>query len=305
LTHHIIHIPPATCELRPEKEDPEETFLEKAIHRLNGRTVLPFRARAGRMGRILKSVRRIEKEVTGLTDGALKKQIAEIGIRLKTHGLKRDHVAAAFACIREASFRTTGMRHFDVQVIGGYTMLNGMLAEMGTGEGKTLTATLTAGTAALAGMPVHVVSVNDYLTERDAGLMAPVYDFIGLSVGFVIHTMDRDARRDAYACDICYCTNKELTFDYLKDKLVLKDRDDPMLICTGYLKGQGADVRRLMLRGLTFAIVDEADSVLVDEARTPLIIAGGSDMADEIGFYEQALELADKMNSDDHFTIDF
>ncbi len=305
MTHHITHIPPATHELRPEKEDPDESFLDKAVHRLKGRMVLSFSARAVRMRRILRPLRRAEKDLFGLTDGDLKKRIAEIGIRLKTHGLKRNHVAGAFACIREVAFRTTGMRHFDVQVIGGYAMLMGMIAEMGTGEGKTLTATLTAGTAALAGMPVHVISVNDYLTQRDARLMAPVYKFLGLSVGFVIHDMDRDARRDAYACDVCYCTNKELTFDYLKDKLVLKDRDDHMLICTGYLKGRGADVRRLMLRGLNFAIVDEADSVLVDEARTPLIISGGTDMAAESGFYKQALEMADNMSKDAHFTIDF
>ena len=304
MTAHGNHIPPATHELRPEKADPDETFLEKALHWLKGLIVLPFTARAGRMRRILKPVRSIEKELSGLTDVALKKEIAAIGIGLKTHGLKTKHVAAAFAGIREAAFRTLGMRHYDVQVIGGYTMLNGMVAEMGTGEGKTLTATLTAGTAALAGMPVHVISVNDYLTERDAGLMAPVYHFLGLSVGFVIHNMDRDARRAAYACDVCYCTNKELTFDYLKDKLVLKDRDDPMLICTGYLKGRGADVQRVMLRGLTFAIVDEADSVLVDEARTPLIISGGTDMAAESGFYKQALEIADNLYRDDDFTID-
>jgi preprotein translocase subunit SecA len=305
LTHSITQIPPATHELRPEKKDPDESFLDKAVHRLKGWTVLPFSARTVRMRRILRPLRRVEKDLLGLTDGDLKKRIAEIGIHLKTSGLKRKYIAAAFACIREVAFRTQGMRHFDVQVMGGYAMLMGMIAEMGTGEGKTLTATLTAGTAALAGMPVHVISVNDYLTQRDAERMAPVYTFLGLSVGVVIHGMDRDARRDAYACDVCYCTNKELTFDYLKDKLVLKDRDEYMLICTGYLKGRSADVRRVMLRGLTFAIVDEADSVLVDEARTPLIISGGTDMAVERDFYKQALEMADKMSRDVHFTIDF
>ncbi len=132
-----------------------------------------------------------------------------------------DAVAKAFALIRELSERVLGMRHFDVQIIGAFAMIKGMLAEMATGEGKTLTATLVAGTAGLAGLPVHVITVNDYLVQRDAELMGPLYRELGLSVGVVIGGQNPQQRRDAYACDITYCTNKELTFDYLRDRMLL------------------------------------------------------------------------------------
>jgi preprotein translocase subunit SecA len=174
---------------------------------------------------------------------------------------------------------------------------------MDTGEGKTLTATLPACTAALAGMPVHIVTVNDYLAARDAEAMGPVYRALGLTVGVVKQGMDPDARRIAYGCDVTYCTNKELVFDYLKDRLVVGQMPSRTHLHLERLHDPETP-QRLLLRGLHFAIVDEADSVLVDEARTPLIIAQRSDEAMERTVYEQALELASRLTEGEDFVAD-
>ena len=223
---------------------------------------------------------------------------------LYREGLSEENSARAFAIIRELSLKILGLRHFHTQVRGGKIMLDGMVAEMETGEGKTLTATLAAGTAALAGMPVHVISVNDYLTERDARWTAPLYRAMGLTTGFVIHGMTPEERRDAYGKDIVYCTNKELVFDYLKDWITLENRHDSLRLNAEYLYNNDRRIGRLLLRGLHYAIVDEADSVLIDEARTPLIISGqGKSSADEHAFFRQALDLAKKLKEDTHFTI--
>jgi preprotein translocase subunit SecA len=184
------------------------------------------------------------------------------------------------------------MRHFDVQVMGGWVLLNSMVAEMDTGEGKTLTATLPACTAALAGIPVHIVTANDYLARRDANLMKPVYQALALTVGVVTQGMDAQARRQAYACDVTYCTNKELVFDYLKDRIALGQKPGRIHLQLERLSGESSRLAGLLLRGLYFAIVDEADSVLIDEARTPLIISRGSDDTVERPVYQTALTIA-------------
>ncbi|SNR79786.1 hypothetical protein [Puniceibacterium sediminis] len=187
------------------------------------------------------------------------------------------HAAPLFALVREVAFRKLGMRHYPVQLRGGYVMMRGQMVEMQTGEGKTLTATLAAGAMALAGRPVHVVTVNDYLAARDAEQMTPVYEGLGLTVGLVAEGMSPEDRKRAYSADVTYCTNKELAFDFLKDRI------DPSA-------GNGHLTRRVraiygdnrqksgaiggMMRGLAFALIDEADSILIDEARTPLILSG-------------------------------
>ena len=161
----------------------------------------------------------------------------------------------AFAVVREASWRVLGMRHFDVQLLGGIILHQGRIAEMKTGEGKTLAATLPAYLNALARRGVHIVTVNDYLAARDMAWMGPVYQFLGLSVGLIVHGIDSVQRRQSYAADITYGTNNEFGFDYLRDNMVLYQEN-------------------LSQRPLNFAIVDEVDSILIDEARTPLIISG-------------------------------
>ena len=213
-------------------------------------------------------------------------------------------MAHAFALIREVASRTLGLRHFDTQLMGGRVLLKGRVAEMETGEGKTLCATLAAGTAALAGVPVHVITVNDYLTGRDAASMKPLYRALGLTVGCSVHGMSAEAKRAAYACDVCYCTNKEIVFDYLRDWIALEGRQRPVRLQAEYLYGNGARVQQLLLRGLHFAIVDEADSVLIDEARTPLIISRATGSDKERAFMEQAMALAEKLTPGLDYTVE-
>jgi preprotein translocase subunit SecA len=178
-----------------------------------------------------------------------------------------------------------------------------MVAEMETGEGKTLTATLPACTAALAGVPVHIITVNDYLADRDTKWMGPIYQALGLAAGTIKHGLDPQARRAAYRCDVTYCTNKEVAFDYLRDRIVLWDRPSEIRLQLERLYGGRSRVRHLVMRGLHFGIVDEADSVLIDEARTPLIISAEGDGYDEQSLYEQALGIAGKLAPGEDYSI--
>jgi preprotein translocase subunit SecA len=233
----------------------------------------------------------------------IQKAADDLRAPLLRRGFQPELAARAFALVRAAAERTLGMRHFPVQLMGGQVMLAGMLAEMETGEGKTLTATLPAATAALAGMPVHVVTVNDYLAQRDGDGMRPLYEALGLTVGVTRHGQSPAERKAAYAADITYCTNKDLGFDYLRDSLTLASRTGRGRLRLERLLGRGERLDRLLLRGLHFAIVDEADSVLIDEARTPLIISGGGGERDA-ELYAAALELCRQLESEMHFRID-
>ena len=197
----------------------------------------------------------LEPEISALTDEQLRAKTSEFREQLANGKTLDDLLVPAFAVVREAAKRVLGQRHFDVQLMGGITLHEGRIAEMKTGEGKTLVATLPTYLNALAGKGVHVVTVNDYLAQRDSGWMGRVHGFLGLSVGVIVHGLDDDQRREAYACDVTYATNNELGFDYLRDNMKY-------------------DVRAMVQRGHAYAIVDEVDSILVDEARTPLIISG-------------------------------
>jgi preprotein translocase subunit SecA len=212
----------------------------------------------------------------------------------------------ALALAREAARRHTGMRHFRVQLLGGAAMMGGALTEMQTGEGKSLTALLPAVAAALMGRPVHIVTVNDYLARRDAELFRPACNALGLTVGLVEHGQQFQDRQRAYGCDVTYCTNKELVFDYLRDRLALgARRGRARLLVDELFKTRSAgQPRRLLLRGLHFAIVDEADSVLIDEARTPLILSGMPGEAEnDAGLYETALDFARRLVPDEDFHV--
>ena len=192
-----------------------------------------------------------------LTDEQLKDKTKEFKKRLADGETLDDLLPEAYATVREAAKRVLGMEHYRVQLIGGIILHQGRIAEMKTGEGKTLVSTLPAYLNALEGKGVHVVTVNDYLAKRDAEWMGQVHEFLGLTVGVVLNSMDNDERRAAYECDITYVTNNELGFDYLRDNMVIYKE-------------------QLVQRGLNFAVIDEVDSVLIDEARTPLIISGQS-----------------------------
>jgi preprotein translocase subunit SecA len=287
----------------PELPREHPGLLDRFANRALGPLIRSSRSWHVRRAHIPQLVAKHADQMSQLSAGALRSTAAELRLELRRSGLGAPAVARAFALIRETAGRTVGMRHFDCQLVGGWILLNGLVAEMETGEGKTLTATLPACTAALAGVPVHVITVNDYLTARDAESMRPVYEALGLTVGVIVHGMDTAARRAAYACDITYCTNKELTFDYLRDRMALGRQDSRMQLNIERLTRGDTRAAKLVLRGLFFAIVDEADSVLIDEARTPLIISGVADGAPELAMYEAALAVAERLEETD-FRID-
>ncbi|MDX1698120.1 MAG: preprotein translocase subunit SecA, partial [Thiohalobacterales bacterium] len=253
----------------------------------------------------IQQVDRAAERLDGMSDVELKYQARANSQLLQSEGLTDRHVAMAFAIIREASGRTLGMRHHDVQLMAGRVLMNGMLAEMETGEGKTLMASLPAATAALAGIPVHVITVNDYLAGRDAEKMSPLYSFLGLSVETVREDMDEDAKRAAYAADITYCTNKQVAFDYLRDRVQLRNSGGRVSLQAERLAGGGSRLDSVVMRGLCFAIVDEADSVLIDEAATPLILTqSGLTCEAENRLYKDAVALSNMLEPKKHFDID-
>ena len=218
-----------------------------------------------------------------MTNEELQAQTGILKERLKNGEKLNDILNDAFAVIREAGRRVLNMEHFPVQLMGGIAIFQGRIAEMGTGEGKTLVATLPAYLEALSGEGVHVVTVNDYLASRDAAWMGKIYNFLGVSVGVIVHEMDNDAKKAAYNADITYCTNSELGFDFLRDNMVVYKKDK-------------------VQRVLNFAIVDEVDSILIDEARTPLIISGRGDKSGEL--YLKADSFARTLSGDTDYTIE-
>lgn len=287
----------------PERKEKRYNWLDRVAVSMSGVFAPVVRPGPKRYAWIVDACKEREPVVQRLTDADLPRAAAEIGRQLRRHGYRNDLVAHSFALVRESARRHLGTRHFDVQLLGGLVLLKGLVAEMGTGEGKTLTATLAASTAALAGEPVHIVTVNDYLAERDAQWMGPLYKSLGLTVGTIIHGLTPAARRTAYQCDVVYCTNKELAFDYLKDRIVLWDRPGEVSLQLERLYGEDSRLNKLVMRGLRFAIIDEADSVLVDEARTPLIISSGTDSVGERDIYAEAYNLALQLSVGKDFSV--
>ncbi len=225
----------------------------------------------------------LEAEISTLDDEALRGKTAEFRLRLD-RGEDLDHLLPeAFAVTREAGRRVLGMRHFDVQIMGGQVLYEGRIAEMRTGEGKTLVATLPVYARALVGRGVHVVTVNDYLARRDAEWMGPLYRSLGLSVGIVQHGLEPTERREVYACDITYVTNNEVGFDYLRDNMAWQKED-------------------LVQRDLYFALIDEVDSILIDEARTPLIISGPSQESTDL--YGKFAQVIPRLKKGEDYTVD-
>ncbi len=227
------------------------SFAAKVFGSSNERRVRAYRSK-------VEAITALEPEVAALSDADLRARTELFRRKLADGASLDDILVPAFATVREAAKRALGQRHFDVQLIGGMTLHQGKIAEMKTGEGKTLVATLAVYLNALNGLGVHVVTVNDYLASRDAEWMGAVYRFLGLTVGCIVHDLDDEQRKAAYACDVTYGTNNELGFDYLRDNMKMS-RDE------------------MVQRGHVFAIVDEVDSILIDEARTPLIISGPLD----------------------------
>ena len=236
-----------------------------------------------KLDKTAQAVEALEDEYRKLTDEQLRGKTDEFKARLAKGETLDDLLPEAFAAIREADDRILGMRPYHVQILGGIVLHQGRIAEMKTGEGKTLVATLPAYLNALTGKGVHIVTVNDYLARRDSEWMGKVHRFMGLSVGLIVHDMEPADRRKAYACDITYGTNNELGFDYLRDNMVIRQSD-------------------LVQREHAYAIADEVDSILIDEARTPLIISGQGSKSTEL--YEKADAVVRAMKRDEHYTVD-
>lgn len=241
-----------------------------------------------RLGKLVVGVNAFESVLEKLSDSELANKTVEFRARLQKGETLEQLLPEAFACVREAARRTLGLRHFDVQMIGGMVLNAGKIAEMRTGEGKTLVATLPVYLNALPGKGVHVVTVNDYLANRDANWMRPVYEKLGMSVGIILSGQSSEQKREAYAADITYGTNNEYGFDYLRDNMALRLEDK-------------------VQRGMFFAIVDEVDSILIDEARTPLIISGAAENSSEL--YKRINALMPRLQAQTeetpgHYTLD-
>src|SRR5438552_3692210 len=237
---------------------------------------------------LVEQINELEPELEKLSDDALRARTAEFKQRLEDGAELDDLLVEAFATVREAEQRTLGQRHFDVQLTGGIVLHRGMIAEMKTGEGKTLVATLPVYLNALTGKGVHIVTVNDYLAKRDAEWMGQIYNLLGMSVGCIVHELDDYQRQQAYLCDVTYGTNNELGFDYLRDNMKFR-------------------LEEMVHRPFHYAIVDEVDSILIDEARTPLIISGptedNSDLYIQVNKLIPALALEDYEKDEKQRTV--
>ncbi|HEY5496781.1 MAG TPA: DEAD/DEAH box helicase, partial [Syntrophales bacterium] len=252
------------------------SVLKKVFGTKNDRTIKELSV-------ILDEISRLEPALTTLTDEELKAKTPQFKERLQNGASLDDILPEAFAVAREAARRTVQMRPFDAQIIGGIVLHQGRIAEMKTGEGKTLAATLPLYLRALTGKGCHLVTVNDYLARRDAGWMGPIYTFLGLTVGVIVHGMDDDERRAAYHADITYGTNNEFGFDYLRDNMKFS-------------------LEEYVQRDFYYAIVDEVDSILIDEARTPLIISGPSEESTEK--YYRINQVVPRLRKEEDYSIE-
>jgi preprotein translocase subunit SecA len=255
--------PYLSSDIIPARRGHQDIFMlgfsklgERLFGSANDRHLRPYSPR-------IEAINALESSVEPLSDDELRGKTLEFRTRLQNGETLDDLLEEAFAVVREGARRSLGQRHFDVQLIGGMVLHSGQIAEMKTGEGKTLASTLAVYLNAIEGKGVHVVTVNDYLASRDSEWMGQVYNFLGLSVGCVVHGMTEQEKRDAYASDVTYGTNNEYGFDYLRDNMA-------------------HSVEQMVQRPFNFAIVDEVDSILIDEARTPLIISGPTEDNSEL-----------------------
>lgn len=242
-----------------------------------------------------------EPKLSAMSDARMMERLRELRAQLSMHGLADALIAEVFAIVNQTCARELGIKPYDTQLIAACIMLDGKLAEMATGEGKTLAASLCVATAALAGIPVHLITSNDYLVTRDSASLRPLYTSLGLTVGAITHALGIEERRHAYACDITYVTAKELVFDYLRDRTIGRLARSELHHCVARLSGETTGT---ILRGLCMAIVDEADSILIDEALVPLILSRGILHEGQSVCHGEALELASKLIPGKDFILD-
>jgi preprotein translocase subunit SecA len=268
----------------------------------------PVRRRLAQYTQVLPEIEKLGAPIATETDAELRKRSLALRYRAKSREPLARLLPEAFALVREAGKRALNMRHFDVQLLGGMALHYRAIAEMQTGEGKTLTATLPLYLAALAGHGAHLATVNDYLAKRDAEWMRPIYELLGLTVGVIQTPMNPNQRREAYACDITYGTSKEFGFDFLRDRLLLRRTAEGQTDLLALMLGQRAEAGgdKPVQRTPHFCLVDEADSVLIDEARTPLIISAlpTEEDKEEAELYKWAAMVAPRFELEEHYTYD-
>jgi preprotein translocase subunit SecA len=296
----LLPVPGIVLGAYPEREVSVKGAFEAATDRV--RAVLPRRADA-RYAAFLRQVEAADAALGTLDSVAIDAHLRATRAAMAREGLGDARVAAAFALVRRVFVRELGLALFSTQLIAARIMLDGQLAEMATGEGKTLAAGLCAATAALAGIPVHLITANEYLVQRDADTLRPLYVALGLTVGTVVQAMNADARARAYDCDIVYCTASELVFDYLRDGLARSRTSSDLQQRVQALGAQRAGGRTTLLRGLCMAVVDEADSILIDDARVPLILSARAATPEENARYPLALMIARSLVAGDHYAL--
>ncbi len=286
----------------PQRRDWQDLhWLDRMGERWRVQARAAWHLRSARRQQVCDWVMAEEAEWASLSPQAMMAARGQLRRDLARHGLDDARlVARAFALVRHHAGQVLGMAHFPTQIQGALVLLQGNVAEMNTGEGKSLTATLAAATAALAGLKVHVITVNDYLASRDAERFAPLYAALGLRTAHVGEDTPPADKPAAYAADIVYCNNKTLVFDYLRDRLTLGARTQPIQLAVNRLAGQA---QQPQMRGLQFAIVDEADSVFIDEARTPLVISASRPSAEAETFYREAVMLARRLQRTQHYAV--
>jgi preprotein translocase subunit SecA len=288
----------------PEKIDEEPSRIDRLNCRIKGLLVPRPACFETSLDKIARDIGSGEAELTRLKTTDLNTLVLKLRRQLHRQGLTPRLCIQSFALIRETALRTLKLRHYDSQLMAGWVMLQGQVAEMETGEGKTLAATLTAATLGLAGIPVHIITANEYLVERDARTMAPLYKALGLSSGFITQEMTTEQRQAGYACDILHCTNKLIVFDYLRDRLVMGKNQSPLRRQLSSAYTGEILSNPFLLRGLSFAILDEADSLLIDEAITPLILTQNIDDTTRTTLYQKILDLARSLDKNRDFFMD-
>lgn len=283
----------------PQKKQSRQSGLEQTVSRFFKQLQQKLKHQRYSKAKVIEQINRHQQRLKTCHESDLSIIIQQLRDALQVQGLQPPLIFKSFAVIREVADRTLGQRHYDVQLFAGWVMINGMLAEMETGEGKTLASTLASCTAALAGIPVHVITANDYLAARDAEMMQPLYQRLELSSGSVIESMEKNPRSQVYDCDIVHSTNKQIAFDYLRDRI-------EMGTDTEKLSFQFQQIQRnqsFLLRGLCFAIVDEADSILIDEAITPLIITKTIANDGMEATFQSALSIASELQLHHEFKL--
>lgn len=296
--------PGLTYGVYPLKDTTDDHILDRFSENIKLKIISRLKPEKKQIRKFLKAVSQQYDKLSSLNNIEVERSLIRLHQVLNQHGLQEHLLADAFALIKYYSAKVLGMPHYDEQLIAGWVLVKGMLAEMATGEGKTLTAVLPAVTMALTGTPVHVITANQYLAERDANILIPLYKALGLSVGVIKEGMSAEQRRLSYTCNITYCCNTEVAFDFMRDRLGLDDVYSPIRLKLRDLFNEGATENKPVLQGLCYAIVDEADSVLIDDARTPLIIANEKSNQAEVKTYKTALSVAAKLKPQKDFVLE-